>query len=43
MKIKVTHEDKSVILDIPADKVMVVLADAYSYKKLKKSKIALTP
>lgn len=32
MKIKVTHEDKSVILDIPADKVMVVLADAYSYK-----------
>ena len=32
MKIKVTHEDKSVILDIPADKVMVVLADVYSYK-----------
>lgn len=32
MKIKVTHKDKSVILDIPADKVMVILADAYSYK-----------
>lgn len=32
MKVKVTHEDKSVILDIPADKVMVVLADTYSYK-----------